>query len=472
VGAHDRLPGHAALSQRPAAGLAPAGGLAPAFGLVIVGLGASLAPLDIAVNVALPAITAHFRLQLADVQWLVICYVLVYGSLMLVCGKLGDLLGYRRIFRIGLAVSVVGCAACALAPDWPLFLWARAGQGVGTALAISCAPALAMAVYPPEQRLKALAGFSMALLLASAIGPLLGGIVVQLWGWPAVYWMRVPIAAVTLALSGLLPSPRLPPRSFDAPGAVLLAACMSSLLLALVLSQRAAVPGWQALALACVAAVLVFAYLRRSRRVAEPIIRPALFADAAFAVPNVVNVLANLAGFSILLLTPYYLVNVLKLPVLASGAMLALSFAGGLTGAPLAAWLVPRFGRRPTAFAGVALVGVWLLPLAFVDAATPLWMVAALLVAEGVGQGLLAVAYIDLVTDTLPARDRGVAGSLAQLTRTLGIVSGASVLTALHAHAASGGFLAGYKFAFLAAGGGLLAALAVSCLWPRAWFAR
>jgi sugar phosphate permease len=115
---------------------------------------------------------------------------------------------------------------------------------------------------------------------------------------------------------------------------------------------------------------------------------------------------------------------------------------------------------------------VWLLPLAFVDAATPLWMVAALLVAEGVGQGLLAVAYIDLVTDTLPARDRGVAGSLAQLTRTLGIVSGASVLTALHAHAASGGFLAGYKFAFLVAGGGLLVALAVSCLWPRAWFAR
>ena len=76
--------------------------MAPPFGLAIVGLGASLAPLDIAVNVALPAITAHFRLALGDVQWLVICYVLVYGSLMLVCGKLGDLFGYRLIFRFGL----------------------------------------------------------------------------------------------------------------------------------------------------------------------------------------------------------------------------------------------------------------------------------------------------------------------------------------------------------------------------------
>ena len=75
-----------------------------------------LAPLDIAVNVALPAITRHFRLELGDVQWLVICYVLVYGSLMLVCGKLGDLFGHRLVFRIGLVISAIGCAACAAAP--------------------------------------------------------------------------------------------------------------------------------------------------------------------------------------------------------------------------------------------------------------------------------------------------------------------------------------------------------------------
>jgi MFS family permease len=439
---------------------------------VIVGLGASLAPLDIAVNVALPAITAYFKLALGDVQWLVICYVLVYGSLMLVCGKLGDLFGHRLIFRIGLLLSAFGCAACALATDWPLFLWARAGQGIGTALALSCAPALATSVYPPEQRLKALAGFSMAMLLSSAIGPLLGGIVVQLWGWQAVYWMRVPIALVTLALSGLLPSPKLPPRTFDAPGAVLLASCSSTLLLSLVLSQRPLVPGWQAAVLLAIALGLLALYVRRAGAVPEPIIRPGLFADPAFAVPNVMNVLANLAGFSLLLLTPYYLVNVLGLSALGSGFMLALSFAGGLAGAPLAARLVPRLGRRQTAFAGIFLVGFWLLPLSLTDGTTPVGVVALLLVAEGVGQGLLAVAYIDFVTDSLPARDRGVAGSLSQLTRTLGIVSGATVLTALHAHGAQAGFLAGYRFAFLAAGGGLLVALAASCVWPRAWFAR
>ena len=437
---------------------------------MIVGLGASLAPLDIAVNVALPAITAHFKLQLGDVQWIVVCYVLVYGSLMLVCGKLGDLFGHRLIFRIGLAVSAVGCAACAAAPDWPLFLWARAAQGIGTALALSCTPALAASVYPADQRLRALAGFAMTMSLAAAIGPLLGGLVVELWGWPAVYWMRVPIAVVTLALSGLLPSPRPESRPFDAPGALLLAACMSTALLALVFNAALLLP----------ALALLYLYIRHTRTVAEPIIRPALFADAAFAVPNAMNALANLAGFAILLLTPYYLVNVLKLSALTSGLVLALAFSGGLAGAPIAAVLVPRIGRRTTAFAGVALVGLGLLPLGFTTGTTAVPIVALLLIVEGFGQGLLTVAYTDLVTDTLAARDRGVAGSLALLTRTIGIVSGASVLTALHAHAAQGistgisteGFMAGYRFAFTAAGGGLLAVLALSCLWPRAWFAR
>ena len=449
----------------------------PALGLAIVGLGASLAPLDIAVNVALPAITAHFRLALSDVQWLVICYVLVYGSLMLVCGKLGDLFGHRLIFRIGLVISAIGCAACAAAPDWPLFLWARASQGVGTALAISCTPALATSVFPDHARTRALAGLAMAVSLAAVIGPLLGGVLVQLWGWPAVYWIRVPLALVTLALSGLLPSPKPDSRPFDAVGAVMLAVCMSALLLSLILSQRRDVPGLWAVALLATALLVGWAYVRRARRVPEPIIRPALFADPAFTVPNVMNVLASLAGFSILLLTPYYLVNVLQLSALMSGLVLALAFAGSLTGAPLSAFFVRRIGHRPTAFAGVTLVGLGLLPLAFTGASTPVTVVALLLILEGVGQGLLAVAYTDLVAATLPPRDRGVAGSLALLTRTLGNVSGASVLTTLHAVGAAGlpgldGFLAGYRFAFVAVGGGLLAVLALSLLVPRAWSGR
>jgi MFS family permease len=171
----------------------------PIAKLGIIGLGASPAPLDIAVNVALPAITDHFALALSDVQWLVVCYVLVYGSLMLVCGKMGDLVGHRLIFRTGLVVTAMGCVACAIAPDWPMFLLARTVQGVGTALALACTPALATAVYPPEQRVKALAVYAMALSLAATLGPFLGGILVDMWDWQAVFWVRVPIALLAPA---------------------------------------------------------------------------------------------------------------------------------------------------------------------------------------------------------------------------------------------------------------------------------
>ena len=445
----------------------------PIAKLGIVGLGASPAPLDIAVNVALPAITDHFALALSDVQWLVVCYVLVYGSLMLVCGKMGDLVGHRLIFRTGLVVTAVGCVACAIAPDWPMFLLARTVQGVGTALALACTPALATAVYPPEQRVKALAGYAMAMSLAATVGPFLGGILVDMWGWQAVFWVRVPIALLALTLSGALPSSHTQSRHFDLLGAILLAASIGMLLLALVLSQRPTASGWMALSLLVVGLVLLHRYVMRSLNSAEPIIRPELFADAAFTIPNVMNASANLAGFAILLLTPYYLMNVLHLSPIMTGFLLALAYTGTLAGAPLAARLVPWFGQRPTVFAGIVLVGLGLLPLGLTGAAAAVPIVAFLLVLEGVGQGLLNVAYTDLVTGTLPERDRGVAGSLALLTRTVGIVSGASILTALQAHGAAGAdFLAGYRFAFLGAGGGLLIALTLSCLWWRAWFGR
>lgn len=439
-------------------------------------MGAALAPLDIAVNVALPAITTHFGLALGDVQWLVICYVLVYGSLMLICGKLGDLFGHRLVFRIGLIVSAIGCAACAAAPTWPLFLWARAGQGVGTALALACGPALSTSLFPEHDRTKGLAGFAAGQALASTVGPLLGGLFIEVWDWSAVYWMRVPLALATLALSGCLPSPRPDDRRFDGLGAVLLAFCMTTALLALVLSQRS-VPVAHPLALGAAAILGLVLFVHHENSVPNPILRPALFADASFTIPNLMSVLANLASFAILLLMPYYLVNVLGLGTASAGLMIAVAFVGGTAGAPLAARLVPRFGQRPTAFAGVAAVAISLMALGWTTTTTSLVELILLLFIEGSAYGLLVVAYTDIVTGTLARRDRGVAGAIALVSRTLGVVSGAAVLSALQARGAAGvtgteGFLAGYRFAFLAAGGGLLTALLLSCFWPKAWFSR
>ena len=314
-------------------------------------MGASLAPLDIAVNVALPAITAHFRLALGDVQWLVICYVLVYGSLMLVCGKLGDLFGHRLIFRIGLAVSAIGCAACAARARLAArSLGARrAGHRHGAGdllhagarhLAVSAGAATA-----------ALAGFALThvarLRDRAAAGRRAGR---DCGGWPAVYWIRVPVALVALATVGPAAAPD---RSIAAAvrfwGGVLLATIMSTLLAALVFAQRTRCRHWLAVACSLALAARAVAavreaqpHCRRADHPAGPVRRP------DFTIPNVMNLFASLAAFSILLLTPYYLVNVLKPRRLAVGLVLALASSPASAGAPLAARLVPLLGRRPT----------------------------------------------------------------------------------------------------------------------------
>ena len=145
-----------------------------------------------------------------------IAYVLTYASLMLVFGKLGDLLGYRRIFQLGLLVSAAGFAACSLAPTYPLLLLGRILQGIGIALTLSCAPALATSLFDERERTRVLGTYAAITAAGSALGPLVGGFLVERWDWNAVFWFRAPLVLVALALSGLIPDER--PRRGSARG--------------------------------------------------------------------------------------------------------------------------------------------------------------------------------------------------------------------------------------------------------------
>ena len=155
-----------------------------------------------------------------DIRWVVIAYVLTYASLMLVFGRLGDLLGYRRIFQLGLLVSAAGFAACSLAPTYPLLLLGRMLQGVGIALTLSCAPALAISLFEENERTRVLGVYAAITAAGSALGPLVGGFLVERWDWQAVFWFRAP-----LVLRRLWRCPGSFPRR---PGAARCAASMPS----------------------------------------------------------------------------------------------------------------------------------------------------------------------------------------------------------------------------------------------------
>jgi MFS family permease len=398
--------------------------------LLLIGLGTAIAPLDTALNVAFPAITRAFALKLPEIQWLVVTYVLTYAVLLLAMGRIGDLAGHRAVFRLGLGWSAAALALCALAPSYPVLLAARVAQGIGTALVLACGPALLTGLYREGERARALGVYTMMFSLAAALGPILGGALVAHWGWPAVFWFRVP-----LALAALLPERRPPPTpqrrfdpaAFDLPGAVLLALALAGLLLAIGRLGALAAGDPVALLLLGGAAAAFLAFIRRERRRPEPLIDLSVFSTTrGFAALNLGSAVVNGAGFAVLLLAPYYLARIAEISDTPAGALLAVSGLGAVAGSPLAARLGRRLGARAVTALGalisalglglVALIGDWRL-FAFAFAV------------QGFGLGLFQVAYMDRVTAAIARGARGVAGSLALLTRTLGIVLGAALLT-------------------------------------------
>jgi MFS family permease len=439
--------------------------------LAMLGLGMSVVPLDTAVNIAFPDITGSFGLPISMIQWVVICYVLTYAALMLAFGRVGDIAGHARVFRAGLAWSVVAFLLCAASPTFGWLLFCRFLQGIGAGLVISCAPALVTGLYPEERRAHAVGVFTLIFALGSALGPLIGGALVARWGWPAVFWFRAPIALTSLLCLRGLPPPRTSTgERFDVLGALLLALGLTALLFGINAASR--VGGVAPAALLAVAATSLGFFIWWEGRAARPIVRIEMFRDIGFTAVNLVTALMYLATFSVLLFVPYFFARLAVMPLPMAGAVLAIGSATMALTAPLAGWLVARVAAERVAAVGLLIVGGGLFLIGLWGAGvSPVAMMLTLAV-QGLGIGLFQTAYMDIVMRSSPLADRGVAGSLAILTRTIGTVTGAALLTLLFHAVQSVDTAAGFLEAFRAVFRMVGIAVAVSVVAIPWWRAR
>ena len=432
----------------------------------MIGLGTAAAQLDTSVNIAFPAITRGFALSISDIQWVVICYVLTYASLLLAMGRISDTVGHALVFRIGLAWSAVALLLVGWSPGFGAMLLFRCLQGIGAALVLSCGVALVTALYGEEKRSHALGIYTMLLSIAWMLGPLLGGFLTSAWDWPAVFWFRVPIAIAPLLL--LRGMPASPPRAtadhFDIIGAAALVAGLVTMLLALNRLRELS-----AIAFALLSALAFAAFIFRERRAARPIIAFDILRQPDFALLNLASVFVNLAAFSIWLLVPYFLARMPLYSLTVSGAILATAAAGAALAAPIGGRLVGRrISSHQLALAGalasaggLSLLGGW-------TEQTPTLLRIAELFVQGIGLGLFQLAYSDIVTAALPLRDRGVAGSLVLLTRTFGTVTAASVIfLVFDVLNTRYGFLPGFQKTFQFAAVLAFAAAALIAFSPR-----
>jgi MFS family permease len=407
----------------------------------VIGLGTLVVPLDSSVNVAFPAIVRAFVLSIPDIQWIVISYVLTQTSLLLIFGRIGDMLGYRRVFLLGCAWSFFAFVLCALATSYPLLLGARILQGIGAGLVLSCGPALVTGLVTERDRARVLGLYTMIFGIGAALGSLLAGILVARWDWAAVFWFRAPISALAFLLVLGLPVPLVTrePQRFDTTGAVLLAFSIATGLFALNRLQDATAQPWPFAGFALATILGFMGFTAEERRAKKPIIDLRYFKNLDFSLINAAHALVNLAGFSVNLLGPFFLARATSLSVPQTGLVLAASAIGIIVAAPLAGRLAGQIRPQRLALLGMAAAACGQGGIAIGAGWLPVPVIAAAMFLQGIGVGAFQVAYFDVVTATLPRADRGVAGALGMVTRTVGVVSGATLLMlAFHALRALG----------------------------------
>jgi predicted MFS family arabinose efflux permease len=285
-----------------------------------------------------------------------------------------------------------------------------------------------------------------------------------------VFWGRLPLVASAFALAWLIPAAAAKGSrgAFDWTGALLLVGWLSAFLLA---AAQPEIPHAEVVTVALIAlgALALWAFLAHEARHRDPIIRPSLFRDQSFLVVNLASVVVNLAGFSVMLLVPFHLARTAGLTAGIGGLVLGANASGVVLGSWAAGRLSARFGHTPLALAGAGISVAGLALVATWTRASPPMLMALCLVTQGLGLGLFQVAYSDRVLATLPQSDRGVAGSLTLVTRTLGIIGAAAGLSALKRHleaaAAAAGVaepaLAAFQETFALVAGGLAIGLAL-----------
>jgi EmrB/QacA subfamily drug resistance transporter len=380
------------------------------------------------VNLALPAIQADLEIDSAAVQWVVNTYLLVLGAFLLVGGSLGDRFGLRRVFVLGSGIFGFGALACALAPSLSILLIARCVQGFGGALLVPASLALIASYFTEAERGRAIGTWAGASALTTAIGPVLGGWLVDHWSWTAVFFLVVPLALAGLAIS-LWRVPRDTTNEkgpLDYPGALLLAAALTALIYCLLNLDS----GWRLAVYFGVAAISGIAFLWREKRFHAPVLPLELFASRPFSGANLMTFLLYAALSGALYFLPFNLIQVQGYSATQAGAaFLPMTLTLGL-GSTLAGDLILRFSPRSVLTVGPAIAGLGFLVLAWPGTNTSFvvdFLPAILLI--GVGMTISVAPLTTVVMGSVREHQAGVASGINNTVARLAGVFAVATLT-------------------------------------------
>ena len=427
------------------------------------------------VTVALPTIQKDLGFSQAGLAWVMNSYLIAFAGLLLLAGRIGDLIGSKRVFLAGLSLFTAASLICGLATSSELLIAGRFLQGVGGALASAVILGMIVGLFPaPGEQARAMGVYGFTSASGASIGLILGGVITQTVGWHWSFLINIPIGIVSLVLAvRLLTAERGIglSKGADIVGAVLVTAGLSLGIYTIVQTAEASAELLRTIVLAVVAVLLLGGFVLRQARAAQPLLALHIFRKRQVTVANVIVVLLFAAGFGFQFMTALYLQSVLGYDSLHTGlAFLPAPLIGAAMSLFIGPRLTVRFGSRTMLLAGLAtlLVALVLISQAPVDGSYLLNVApAAALVGAGTGVGIPAA--IMLAMSGAEPGDAGLASGLNNTAQQAGAAVGTAVLATLAASqtaaklaegAWEGSALRdGYSAAFLAAAGFVIAAL-------------
>lgn len=463
----------------PAAAEGTRGALAAlSLTMVLPTLGLSIA------TVALPTLEAAFAAPVQQVQWVVIAYLVIITAAIVGAGRLGDIAGRRQSMLAGIALFTAASAMAGVAPDLWFLVAARALQGLGAAVMMALTLAFVGEVVPKARTGRVMGVLGTMSAVGTASGPALGGLLLAEFGWPAIFLVALPLGALALLLAArhLPPGRALPQserRGFDTWGTLLLALTLGAYTLAMTLGRGGFGVVNMALLTAAGAGAALFVLVEA--KADAPLLRLSLFRDPVLSAGLAMGVAMSTVVMATLVVGPFYLSRTLGLDTTATGLVLAVGpVVAALTSAP-AGIAVDRFGAVPvtvfglaTAASGAALLSVIPPALGIAGYCAPLAVLTS-------GYALFQTANNTAVMAGVRQDQRGLVSGMLNLSRNVGLVTGASVMAALFAAAAATddpaaaalpeAVAAGMRSTFAVATGLLVAAILVA-LGSRAAVAR
>jgi len=398
--------------------------------MLLSSLGTSIA------SVVLPTLAEAFAASFQEVQWIVLAYLLAITTLIVGVGRLGDMIGRRRLLIAGILLFTSASFLCGIAPTLPLLIAGRAAQGLGAAAMMALTIAFVGETVAEERTGRAMGLLGTMSAIGTASGPSLAGMLISVFGWRAIFLVGVPLGLLAAGLAWrFLPAERLQARDdrahFDHLGTLLLALTLAAYALAMTTGRGQF--GLLNAGLLLSAALGTGLFVLVEAKATSPLIRPGMFRDPTLSANLVMNLLVAAVIMTTFVVGPFYLSGSLELDVATVGAVMSVGpIISALTGV-LAGRIVDRAGARPTVIAGLVAMAAGAAALSVLPASLgPAAYMAGIAILTP-GYQLFQAANNTAVMAGVAADRRGVVSGLLSLSRNLGLISGASMMGAVFA---------------------------------------